>query len=132
MASRKTPARLSFKTPILFVATTNAKRSRAFYEKSLGLKFVSEDGFALVFKVGALMLRVQKVAQKPALGSTVLGWMVSDIRKEVRRLSEAGVRFSRYEGLGQDEDGVWHSPSGAKIAWFTDPDENILSLTEFG
>jgi catechol 2,3-dioxygenase-like lactoylglutathione lyase family enzyme len=122
---------MPLKTPILFVATTDAKRSRAFYEKSLGLKFVSEDDFALVFKVGTLMFRVQKVRQKPVLGFTVLGWMVFDIRKEVRKLSKAGVRFSRYKGLDQDEDGVWHSPSGAKIAWFTDPDENILSLTEF-
>jgi len=77
------------------------------------------------------MLRVQKVMQKPALGFTVLGWRVSDIQKEVRRLSDAGVRFSRYKGLGQDEEGVWLSPSGAKIAWFTDPDKNVLSLTEF-
>ena len=119
-------------TPILFVATKNAQRSRAFYEKSLGLEFVSEDDFALVFKVGASLLRIQKVTQKPTLEFTVLGWMVTDIRKEVRRLSAAGVRFSRYEGLGQDEDGVWRSPSGAKIAWFADPDENILSLTEVG
>ena len=123
---------MPLETPILFAATTDATRSRTFYEKMLGLKFASEDDFALVFSIGALMLRVQKVPSKPTIGYTVLGWMVVDIEKEIQRLSKAGVRFSKYEGLGQDPNGVWHSPSGAKIAWFTDPDENILSLTQPG
>lgn len=119
-------------TPILFAATTDASRSRVFYEEVLGLKFVADDQFALVFEIGGLALRIQKVARKPALEYTVLGWKVSNIKKEVGRLTKAGVRFSRYDGLDQDESGVWCSPSGAKIAWFSDPDGNILSLTELG
>ncbi len=122
---------MALDTPILFAATTDAKRARRFYEKTLGLKFVSEDPFALVFKVGSLALRIQKVAAKPALGYTVLGWQVSDIGREVRRLTRAGVRFARYDGLEQDPGGVWLSPAGAKVAWFRDPDGNTLSLTEY-
>jgi catechol 2,3-dioxygenase-like lactoylglutathione lyase family enzyme len=117
-------------TPILFAATTDAERSRVFYENVLGLLLVSDDQFALVFKVGALSLRVQKVAHKPKIEYTVLGWLVSDIEAEVQRLTKAGVHFARYDGLGQDEHGVWRSPTGAKVAWFSDPDGNTLSLTE--
>ena len=90
-----------------------------------------EDPFALVFKVGTLQLRIQKVESKPEIGYTVLGWAVADIRKTVRRLSKAGVEFMHYDGLGQDVDGVWRAPSGAQVAWFQDPDDNTLSLTEY-
>jgi len=121
---------MSLDTPILFAATTDSKRARAFYENVLGLKFVSDDQFALVFEVGGLSLRIQKVAQKPKLEYTVLGWMVSDIQQEVGRLAKAGVEFSIFEGMGQDAAGVWRSPSGAQIAWFKDPDGNTLSLTQ--
>lgn len=121
---------MSLDSPILFAATTDAERSRAFYEGVLGLTFISDDQFAVVFQVGSVPLRIQKVARKPDLGYTVLGWMVSDIKEEVRRLTKAGIRFARYEGLEQDASGVWHSPTGARVAWFSDPDGNILSLTE--
>ncbi len=127
---KETPPEMPLNTPMLFAATTDAKRSRAFYEKVLGLKFVSDDQFALVFEVGGLSLRIQKVPSKPKLEYTVLGWMVKDIQAEVRRLTKAGVKFSHYEGMGQDPSGVWRSPSGAQIAWFSDPDGNTLSLTQ--
>jgi catechol 2,3-dioxygenase-like lactoylglutathione lyase family enzyme len=117
-------------TPILFAATTNAERSRKFYEEALGLEFVSEDPFALVFNVGQLQLRIQKVESKPQIGYTVLGWAVTDIQATVRQLSKAGVEFMRYEGLGQDAEGIWLAPSGARVAWFRDPDNNTLSLTQ--
>src|SRR5262249_107802 len=113
-----------------FAATTNPDRSREFYEHTLGLEFVSDDPFAIVFKVGALTLRIQKVTRKPKIEYTVLGWHVVDIAEEVGRLTKAGVTFSRFDGLDQDNNGIWRSPSGAKIAWFTDPDGNILSLTQ--
>ena len=118
-------------TPILFAATTNSKRARKFYEEALGLEFVADDPFALVFRVGRLQLRLQKVARKPRISYTVLGWAVADIRKTVRQLSEAGVEFIRYSALDQDPEGVWRAPSGARVAWFRDPDYNTLSLTEY-
>jgi catechol 2,3-dioxygenase-like lactoylglutathione lyase family enzyme len=116
--------------PILFAATTDGKRCRAFYENVLGLRFISEDPFAVVFQVGSVPLRIQKVERKPVLEYTVLGWSVSDIHEEIRRLAKAGVRFARYEGMSQDQSGVWQSPSGAQVAWFADPDGNTLSLTQ--
>lgn len=121
---------MALDTPILFAATADARRARTFYENTLGLQFVSDDPFALVFAVGKLSLRIQKVERPPQLRHTVLGWRVRNIQREVQRLTKAGVRFARYEGLDQDEHGVWQSPSGAKVAWFNDPDGNILSLTE--
>ena len=118
-------------TPMLFAATTDSKRSRKFYEEALGLKFVADEPYALVFRVGELQLRIQKVERKPKIGYTVLGWVVKDIQETVRELSKAGVEFMRYDGLGQDANGVWQSPGGARVAWFQDPDENTLSLTEY-
>lgn len=118
-------------TPILFAATANSKRSRKFYEEALGLEFVADDPFALVFRSGKLQLRIQKVSRKPRINYTVLGWAVPDIRKAVRQLSKAGVGFMRYDGLDQDADGIWLAPSGARVAWFHDPDDNTLSLTEY-
>ncbi len=116
---------------ISFVATQDAKKAREFYEKTLGLNFVSGDEFALVFELGGTMLRVQKVEQVNPRSYTVLGWNVSDIRKEITGLVKRGVHFARYEGLAQDDLGIWSAPSGAKVAWFNDPDGNILSLTQF-
>jgi catechol 2,3-dioxygenase-like lactoylglutathione lyase family enzyme len=114
-----------------FVATSNPTKARLFYEKALGLTFVSGDQFALVFEANGTMLRVQKVDQVNPGKYTALGWEVDDIRREIDALSKRGVTFARYEGLNQDERGIWTAPSKAKIAWFTDPDGNILSLTEF-
>ncbi len=117
--------------PVMFLATANAERSRAFYEQVLGLAFVADEPAALVFRVGDGMLRIQKVDQVHAAPYTVLGWSVSDIRKTVRILRAAGVVFQRYEGMNQDGDGVWPAPSGALVAWFQDPDGHVLSLTQF-
>ena len=117
--------------PVLFLATANAERSRAFYERVLGLTFVSNEPPTLVFQVGDSMLRIQKVDQVHAAPYTALGWAVSDIRGTVRGLSEAGVAFERFEGMHQDSDGIWQAPSGARVAWFRDPDGHVLSLTQF-
>jgi len=118
--------------PVLFLATANAVRSREFYERVLGLAFVADEPPALVFQVGQSMLRIQKVDQVHTAPYTVLGWAVSDIHGTVRHLHEAGVVFQRYEGMNQDDDGIWRAPSGALVAWFRDPDGHVLSLTQFG
>jgi catechol 2,3-dioxygenase-like lactoylglutathione lyase family enzyme len=117
--------------PILFLATANAGRSRAFYERVLGLAFIADEPPALIFRVGDSMLRIQKVAQVHTLPYTALGWAVSNIRRTVQDLSAAGVAFQRYDGMNQDDDGIWHAPSGALVAWFRDPDGHTLSLTQF-
>ena len=114
-----------------FVATTNPGKARTFYEKTLGLTLVSDDPFAVVFDVNGTMLRVQKVQEFTPATHTVLGWDVADIGAEIRELTKRGVCFERFDGLPQDGLGVWTSPAGGKIAWFRDPDGNILSLTQF-
>ena len=116
---------------VAFVATTKPKLAKAFYAKTLGLRLVSEDGFALGFDAGGTMLRVAIVKTLQPAGYTVLGWIVPDIVKAVRDLVKRGVIFQRYEGMPQDDLGIWSSPSGARVAWFSDPGGNTLSLTEF-
>jgi catechol 2,3-dioxygenase-like lactoylglutathione lyase family enzyme len=116
---------------ICFVATTQAAKAREFYENTLGLKFVSDDPFAIVFDTEGTMLRVQKVRELTPARYTALGWEVADISTRMKELIKKGVGFERFSGLKQDDLGAWTSPAGAKVAWFTDPDGNILSLTQF-
>jgi len=77
------------------------------------------------------MLRIQKVDKVHAAPYTALGWSVSDIRQTVRALHAKGVMFQRYDGMNQDADAIWDAPSGALVAWFRDPDGQVLSLTQF-
>jgi catechol 2,3-dioxygenase-like lactoylglutathione lyase family enzyme len=114
-----------------FVATKHPASARRFYEKTLGLKLVVDDPFAVVFDANGTMLRVQKVPELVPAQHTVLGWEVSDIHAKIKELTARGVRFERFDGLPQDELGAWTTPSGAKVAWFKDPDGNTLSLTQF-
>jgi catechol 2,3-dioxygenase-like lactoylglutathione lyase family enzyme len=114
-----------------FVATTLADRTRDFYERALGLKFIEDSPFALVFDANGIMLRVQKVKEFQPTSHTALGWNVPDIRAAVEGLMSRGVRFERYEGVAQDDLGVWSAPGGAQVTWFKDPSGNILSLTQF-
>lgn len=117
--------------PISFVATRDPVASRAFYEGKLGLKLVSDEPFALVFELNGHMLRIAKVNELIPAKHTVLGWRVGDIAEAVRNLSARGVMFDRFAGMAQDELGIWVSPSGAKVAWFKDPEGNNLSHTQF-
>jgi catechol 2,3-dioxygenase-like lactoylglutathione lyase family enzyme len=118
---------------VAFVPTRNPGKAREFFERTLGLRFVSDDQFALVFDANGVMVRVVDVSgvadYKPA-PFTILGWSVSNVGKTVKHLQKKGVKFERFSGMEQDELGVWSSPSGAKVAWFKDPDGNVLSLTE--
>lgn len=122
---------LSNSKVVTFVATSAPDRTKGFYERTLGLRFIAEDAFAIVFDANGVMLRVQKVEIHTPANYTVLGWDVSNIHTQVKELMSRGVRFEQYEWLEQDEFGVWTAPSGAKIAWFKDPDGNVLSLTQF-
>lgn len=114
-----------------FVATAHPDEARRFYEEVLGLSLVADEPFALVFDLGGVMLRVQKVESLTPQTFTVLGWRVEDIAAAVQALRGRGVTFQRYEGMGQDAMDVWQSPGGARVAWFRDPDGNTLSLTQF-
>jgi catechol 2,3-dioxygenase-like lactoylglutathione lyase family enzyme len=115
-----------------FTATTDAERAKAFYRDQLGLKLVSDEHFALVFDAGGTMLRVQRVKEVRVAQYTALGWQVPDIAAKVDELEKAGVKFEHYGFPDQDEKGIWTAPGGAaKVAWFKDPDGNILGLTQF-
>jgi catechol 2,3-dioxygenase-like lactoylglutathione lyase family enzyme len=115
-----------------FVATADAARAKAFYHELLGLRLVSDEQYALVFDAAGIMLRVQKVKEVRQAQYTALGWSVPDIAAKVAELEKAGVKFERYGLPGQDEKGIWTPPgSSTKVAWFKDPDGNILSLTQF-
>ena len=116
---------------IAFVPTTDLARARGFYEGQLGLSLGSETPFALVFDAHGTILRVTAVDQIASAQYTVLGWKVADIAATVRALSTKGISFLRFDGMEQDEVGVWTTPSGDRVAWFKDPDGNTLSLTEF-
>ena len=113
-----------------FLATTDAARARAFYEGVLGLSFVSEDDFAVVYDIRGIELRLQKVRELTPQPHTALGWSVAGIDRVVRDIAARGGQFQRFPPLEQDAAGIWKSPSGARVAWLRDPDGNLLSLTE--
>jgi catechol 2,3-dioxygenase-like lactoylglutathione lyase family enzyme len=115
---------------VAFAATTDAARAKAFYRDVLGLKPVHEDGFAVVFDAHGTTLRVSLVKQVAVAPYTVLGWEVADIVATARGLAAAGVRFERFPGLEQDENGIWRAPDGTGVAWFKDPDGNLLSVSQ--
>jgi catechol 2,3-dioxygenase-like lactoylglutathione lyase family enzyme len=116
---------------VAFVATRHPSRAKEFYRDTLGLPLVSEDEFALVFDAAGTMLRVTRVQELAAAKYTVLGWQVRDIVQTAKDLQRAHVTLERYPGMQQDKLGIWNSPSGARVAWFKDPDGNTLSITQF-
>jgi len=114
-----------------FVYIVDVERAKAFYRDTLGLTLLSEEPpFALVFDANGIMLRLGMGKELPPARGTVVGWQVPDIGATVQELGQAGVRFERFPGMKQDELGIWTTPTGAKVAWFKDPDGNILSVSE--
>jgi catechol 2,3-dioxygenase-like lactoylglutathione lyase family enzyme len=112
---------------VSFLATTDLDRSRAFFER-LGLTCVESSPYANVFDSAGSPLRVTLVEAHDPPPFTVLGWEVTDLDAALSGLSAAGVERTVYDGMGQDDRGVWTAPSGAEIAWFKDPDGNTLSI----
>jgi catechol 2,3-dioxygenase-like lactoylglutathione lyase family enzyme len=114
-----------------FIPVADLATARAFYEGTLGLRVMEDTPFALVLDAGGTMLRVTPVPGVAARPFTIAGWKVPDIAAAVRALAGQGVQFTRYDGMAQDDLGIWTAPSGDRVAWFTDPDGNNLSLTAF-
>lgn len=122
---------LAAATPVTFVITADRKVAEAFYGETLGLKRVPSDEFAAVYDLASVPLRLTEVPGHTPSAHPVLGWTVADIEATVDALAAKGVKFSIYEGMGQDARGIWTSPDGsAKVAFFADPDGNGLSLTQ--
>ncbi len=114
--------------PIL--CTARPDQSREFYVEKLGMEFVREEPRALVFRGDRRFLRLQVVEQMPKSFGSAFGWQVDDIEAKVEALGRRGVQIERYEGLPQDERGIATFPNGDRVAWFLDPDGNVLSLAE--
>jgi catechol 2,3-dioxygenase-like lactoylglutathione lyase family enzyme len=118
---------------VSFVPTRDPKNARSFYEDVLGLRFLSDDQFALEFDANGIVVRVTNVSSVPGFAPapfTILGWEVPDIKDVVRGLRGRGVQFERFHGMTQDELDIWTSPGGARVAWLRDPDGNVLSVTQ--
>ena len=113
-----------------FVPTVKPNEAKLFYNDILGLKLLSEDQFALEFDANGTILRVTIVQELKPHPFTILGWNVDDIVSVIKQLNSKNIYCERYEFLEQDNLGIWLTPNGSKVAWFKDPDGNILSLTE--
>jgi catechol 2,3-dioxygenase-like lactoylglutathione lyase family enzyme len=115
--------------PVTFLPTTDGDAARAFYEGVLGLTFVEDQGFALVFDLGGTPLRITRVESFTPQPFTVLGWAVDDLEGTIRELADRGVTFEHFAQLEQDALGIWTSPGGTRVAWFRDPDGNTIGLS---
>ena len=118
-------------TPQAFLGTTNPDRAKAFYADTLGLPLMHEDTFALVFDAGGTPLRVTRAPSFEPLPFTAFGWEVDDVAEAVDALAEAGIAFERFPQLEQDGRGIWTAPDGIRVAWFHDPDGNVLSVSDY-
>jgi catechol 2,3-dioxygenase-like lactoylglutathione lyase family enzyme len=114
-----------------FIPVRDIFEARGFYERVLGLPIVEDTPFAVVLDANGTMLRLTPVPGLSVQPFTIAGWRVADIAATVRELEARGVRFTRYDGMDQDELGIWTAQGGDRVAWFTDPDGNTLSLTTF-
>lgn len=113
-----------------FIPTKDYEQARAFYEGKLGFEFVSLDQFALVMRVGGHMIRISKIPNFTPLQGTILGWQVQNIEAVAKWLQQQGVDTEKFP-FAQDRDlGIWTTPNGDKVAWFKDPDGNILSISQ--
>ena len=113
-----------------FVPTKDYDRARAFYEGKLGFDFVSLDQYALVMRVGGHMIRIARIPNFTPLQGTILGWEVSDISAAATWRKERGVPPEKFPFVQDRELGIWTAPNGDKVAWFKDPDGNILSVSQ--
>jgi catechol 2,3-dioxygenase-like lactoylglutathione lyase family enzyme len=114
---------------VTFLLTQNPDAALKFYRDTLGLTYIRDDGFALVFDTMGISLRISKVPKFTPAQHTVLGWETSDIHLELSGLLKKGVTFERYPNMGQDERGICTFPGGDQVAWFKDPDGNVLSIS---
>ena len=126
----KNASKLASSKLIGFAITTDPARSIDFYRDILGFQFVSQDEFAVVFDCNGNMLRLAILPEFQPPQYTVAGWQVEQIEAIVEQLTKAGVKMMIYGFLDQAESGIWTTPDGNKVAWFKDPDGNLLSVSQ--
>lgn len=112
------------------VGTMKPEMSKAFYEDTLGLKFIADDTYAMIFEGKNAHVRVSRVPAVMPAQYAVLAFTVDDIDKAVDGLTAKGVVFARFGFFVQDAKGIWTAPDGTKVAWFHDPDLNLLSVVQ--
>ncbi|MGB8476521.1 MAG: VOC family protein [Candidatus Acidiferrum sp.] len=116
--------------PAIVICTKDRARSTSFYRDTLGLTLAYEDDFAAVFNTGGVTLRVSLVADFTPHEHTILGFHVPDVTATIKALREKGVVCNLYPSFRQDELCILTLPGGtARVAWFNDPDGNLLSVT---
>ena len=115
---------------VTFLLTGNPEASIHFYRDTLGMNYLRDDGFALIFDLNGVMLRIGKVGSFKPAENTVLGWESRDIGSAIGQLVKKGVTFERYPNMKQDEKGICTFPNGDQVAWFKDPDGNVLSISQ--
>ncbi len=115
-----------------FIPTKDSPKARAFYEGKLGFQFVSDDQFALVVRADGTTIRMAKVPDFTPAPYTILGWEVHDIEAVVCWLTKRGLTFEKYPFVQDRELGIWTTPDGDRVAWFKDPDGNVLSVGQHG
>ncbi len=124
---------LGSSTIVGFIPTTNADRSRKFFVETLGLTFVADEEYGVVLTSGANTIRLVKLEKHEPSEFAILGWETTNIEKTVREMTAAGVTIERYDFIEQDDLGIWSAPDRiAKVAWFKDPDGNVLSVSQHG
>ncbi|WP_426566179.1 VOC family protein [Angustibacter sp. McL0619] len=113
-------------------AVDDVERARTFYTDVLGLDVSvdAEMGFIRLALAGGGSVMIYPKSDFTPATYTVLNFPVPDVTATVRALAGRGVQFTRYDGFGQDEDGIARGPQGPAIAWFSDPAGNIMSVIE--
>jgi catechol 2,3-dioxygenase-like lactoylglutathione lyase family enzyme len=116
---------------VAFIYTADLDRALKFYTGTLGLGVRSRDDFGAFVEGSGALLRITPMPDFRAGPHPVAGWDVADITEAVAALRGAGISFTIFDGMGQDPDGIWTAPDGtARLAWFSDPDGNVLSLSQ--
>lgn len=118
------------KEPILFISTTKPQEAKAFYKSKLGLMFLAEDKNSMLFRANGILLRILIVKELTPLPVPVLGWRVVDISESIKVLKGKNISCEMFKSRDQEKTGIWTAPHNLKMAWFKDPDENILSISE--
>lgn len=116
----------------VILGTARPEAAKAFYTETLGLKLLSEDQFALMFAGKIGFLRLAKLPAVAPSAQSVLALDIPDIESAIDALTARGVAMERYPFLTppQDAKGVWAAPDGTRVAWFRDPDMNLLSVLQ--
>lgn len=113
------------------VLTSRIGDAEAFYRDTLGLSLRTKSDEALVFDVGGGVLRVAPVPSTTPSEHTVIGFAVADVDGTIAWLAARGIAMERFDGWAHEKNGAVVSPDGARVAWFRDPDGNLLSVAQF-